>query len=350
MSTTTRLTTGSNATLGVKGLGASTDSMSSSLSMTIQSKSATNTTNTSNNRPLISEKWIKKLSGKMPHLGNTPLEALVIMADAYETGQGIPGIPQDHSRAFFLYANAAKQNHALSSYKLACCYEEGRGTKRDHSKALRFYKKASALGEPKAMHRLGLALLQGELGCPEDQKEGITWLKQAVTLSSGRLPEALHDLAGCHERSSGCTAVIPDEPYARELYVRACGMNYAPSVYRMAAAYEYGHFGLRPSASRCIRLYERAAELGSPEAMLALSAWHLTGAVERPDGGAAAGSTSSSSKGIKNTQEVQILEASEVFAYVWARRAAERQFPKTLFVIGYYWQCCFLLFICLLAI
>ncbi|KAJ9087644.1 hypothetical protein DSO57_1031094 [Entomophthora muscae] len=130
---------------------------------------------------LITEalKWIKRLSSQGIGLGKGAYpDAQFFLANCYNNGS--LGLPVDHDKAFNLYVQASKQNHPAATYRTGVCYEFGAGTKRDHHRALQFFRKAAALGDTAAMFKVGMVLLKGGLGQQPNPREGITWLKRAA--------------------------------------------------------------------------------------------------------------------------------------------------------------------------
>ncbi|KAJ1806871.1 hypothetical protein LPJ56_005027 [Coemansia sp. RSA 2599] len=258
-------------------------------------------------------KWVKKLAGSgiTVHRSNIAAEAQFFLGTVYS--QGIYGIERDDARAFSYYQQASKAQHAEANYRTAVCYEVGVGTRSDHTRALQFYRKAAAQSNVPAMYKLGVILIKGALGTTPAPREGITWLKRAADNATAECPHALHELALCHE-SSEIPGVIPDDSYARELYIKAGKLGYVPSQVRLGQAYEYGTMGCPVDPRRSIGWYTRAAEKGDPDAELALSGWYLTGAEPH-------------------------LPQNDVEAYLWARRAADHGLAKAEYAVGYYYEC-----------
>ncbi|ORY00686.1 HCP-like protein [Basidiobolus meristosporus CBS 931.73] len=262
-------------------------------------------------KALITEalKWIKRLATQGMGIGRAAYpEAQFFLANAYGTAS--LGFPLDHEKAFNLYVQASKQNHAAATYRAAVCYEVGAGTKRDFGRSVQFFRKAAILGETPAMYKLGMTLLKGLLNQNPNPREAITWLKRAATNADAENPHALHELGLCYEKD-GIPSIIPDEAYARELYTQAGQLGYAPSQFKLGCSYEYGTITCPVDPRRSIAWYTRAAEQGDPESELALSGWYLTGA----DG---------------------ILQQSDTEAYLWARKAADKYLAKAEYAIGYY--------------
>lgn len=64
-------------------------------------------------------------------------------------------------------------------------------------------RKAALLGHPPAMHRLGLAEMNGEIGLTKRAREGVKWLKRAAELADQvdpPQPQSLHELAILNEK------------------------------------------------------------------------------------------------------------------------------------------------------
>jgi TPR repeat protein len=286
-------------------------------------------------------KMIKKLASQPVSVGKFPLaDAQFFLAECY--GQGTCGLAVDHAKSFEYYLQASKQNFMNAAYRVAVCYELGAGTKKDYARAVSFYRKASSLNDPHAMHKLGLVLFYGLLNQPKNQREGLSWLKRAANMSDASNPQALHDLGFIYESNpiicstsrsadgtfdsatnkfgyaklstrSNHNVVISDDHHAFELYTKACEFGYAPSLYRVGCAYEYGQMGCAINPMRSIEHYRAAAKHGYAEAELALSGWYLTGA----EG---------------------VIEQNDAEAFRWAQFAAEKNLARAEFALGHYYE------------
>ncbi|TFY64362.1 hypothetical protein EVG20_g5965 [Dentipellis fragilis] len=235
-------------------------------------------------------------------------EAQFFLANCHGTGS--LGLQVDHEKAYHLYLQAAKQNHAAATYRVAVCNEIGAGTRKEPPRAAAFYRKAASLGDTAAMYKLGMILLQGTLGEARNPREAIGWLRRAAEQADEDNPHALHELALLHESPNG--QLVPYDPLkAKELYTRAAYLGYTQSQYKLGQCYEYGTLGSPVDPRRSIAWYTKAAEKGNSEAELALSGWYLTG-----------------SEGV--------LKQSDSEAYLWARRAANKGLSKAEYAVGYY--------------
>ncbi|ORX38914.1 hypothetical protein BD324DRAFT_617863 [Kockovaella imperatae] len=248
---------------------------------------------------------IKKLAeGKIPYA-----DAQFFLANLYGTGQ--LGLQVDHEKAYYLYLMASKLNHPAATYRSAVCNEIGAGTKKDPGRAVLFYRKAAALGDTAAMYKLSMILLGGLLGQPRNPREAIVWLTRAASQADEDNPHALHELALLHERPNNGGVVPHDPNTARELFLQAAGLGYAPAQFKLGACHEFGHLGCPIDPRKSIAWYTRAAEKGDSEAELALSGWYLTG-----------------SEGV--------LKQSDTEAYLWGRKAANKGLAKAEYAVGYY--------------
>jgi TPR repeat protein len=260
---------------------------------------------------LLSEslKLVKRLATTGMGLGKPPYaEAQFFLANCF--GNGSLGLQVDHEKAYNLYVQASKQNHAAATYRTAVCNEVGAGTRRDHHRAVLFYRKASALGDTAGMYKLGMILLNGLLGQPRNIREAIVWLKRAAGQADEDNPHALHELGLLYEKPNN-NIVTHDEGHARELFTQAAQLGYAPSQFKLGSAYEYGTLTCPVDPRRSIAWYTKAAVKSDGESELALSGWYLTG-----------------SEGV--------LKQSDSEAYLWARRAATKGIPKAEYAVGYY--------------
>jgi TPR repeat protein len=245
-------------------------------------------------------------------------------------GNGSLGLQVDHEKAYNLYVQASKQNHAAATYRTAVCNEVGAGTRRDHSRAVLFYRKASALGDTAGMYKLGMILLSGLLGEQRNAKEAIVWLTRAASQADEENPHSLHELGLLYEKPQLAGNCLPcDEAQARELFSQAAQLGYAPSQHHLGACYEFGSLTCPIDPRRSIAWYARAAERGNSESELALSGWwvYMFGI----DGKRAL-------TGIffprYLTGSEGVLAQSDKEAYLWARRAANKGLAKAEYAVG----------------
>ncbi|KAG1143351.1 hypothetical protein G6F37_007222 [Rhizopus arrhizus] len=250
------------------------------------------------------EKLLKQLAAR----GHA--ESQYYLGNLYASGLLSKKGKNEFDKAFPLFVQATKHHHADAAYRAAKCYEDGLGCRKDSAKAVQFYKKAATLNHPGAMYRLGVADVNGELGLSKNPRDGVKWLKRSAEAATGEYPHAVHELALLHERGIP-NVVFVDVQYAVSLYVQAAELDYAPSAFRLGECYEYGKLECQPDPALSIHYYTIAAQHGHREACFALTAWYLVG-----------------SPGV--------LPQSDEDAYLWARRAAEKELPKAEYAVGYF--------------
>lgn len=248
-----------------------------------------------------------KVIRRLATQGDAYSEAQFFLASCY--GVGMLGLQMDHERAYHLYLQAAKQNHAAACYRVAVCNEKGAGTKKEPRRAVAFYRKAASLGDTAAMYKLGMILLTGALEQEKKEREAIPWLKRAAEQADEENPHALHELGLLHATPNHL--VVHDEAYAKDLFTKAAQLGYTQSQYKLGSCYEYGTLTCPVDPRRSIAWYTKAAEKGDSEAELALSGWYLTG-----------------SEGV--------LQQNDEEAFLWARRAANKGLSKAEYAVGYY--------------
>jgi uncharacterized protein len=249
-----------------------------------------------------------KVMRRLATQGDAYDEAQFFLANCH--GTGMLGLQVDHERAYHLYLQAAKQNHAAASYRVAVCNEIGAGTKREPERAAAFYRKAASLGDTAAMYKLGVILLHGSLGEQKNPREAVGWLQRAAEQADQENPHALHELGLLY--ANPAAQIVPYDPaYARELFTRAGHFGYTHSQFKLGQCHEYGSLTCPVDPRLSIAWYTKAAEKGYAEAELALSGWYLTG-----------------SEGV--------LKQSDSEAYLWARKAGNRGLSKAEYAVGYY--------------
>ena len=204
-------------------------------------------------------KIIKRLATQSTGLGKPAYaDAQFFLANCL--GSGSLGLQVDHEKAYNLYVQASKQNHAAATYRTAVCNEHGAGTRKDPARAVLFFRKASALGDTPGMYKLGMILLNGLLGQHRNGREAVVWLKRAAQQADEDNPHALHELGLLYEkppdpsRPPGPTVMF-DEAQALELFTQAAKLGYGPSQHRLGTAFEYGNMGCPIDPRRSIAWY-----------------------------------------------------------------------------------------------
>ncbi|KAF9093225.1 hypothetical protein BGX27_001651 [Mortierella sp. AM989] len=239
---------------------------------------------------------------------NGHAESQHYLAECYASGfaKGKP----DFDKAFPLWVQASKHGHPDAAYRTGRCYDEGLGTRKDNARAVQFYRKAASANHPGAMWRLGVVTLYGELGLTASPRDGVKWLKRSSQAATPEFPFALYELAQLHERGIE-NIVFVDPEYSISLYSQAAELGHAASAFRLGECWEYGKLGCKQDPRLSIHYYTLAAQQEHPESCFALAAWYLVGSVG-------------------------VLPQSDAEAYIWAKRAADKDLPKALYAMGYF--------------
>ncbi|KAL0096875.1 hypothetical protein J3Q64DRAFT_1812304 [Phycomyces blakesleeanus] len=218
--------------------------------------------------------------------------------------------PELH-KAFCLFVQAAKHHHPDASYQAGKAYEEGIGTRRDKAKAVQFYRRAAVLNHPGAMYKLAMAQINGHLGLSRNLRDGHKWLKRSAEAATTEYPLALHVLGSLHEKGDG--VVFPDPDYALSLYREACALGCAPSAYRLGECHASGELGCPQDHQRALDYYSLAAEKGHPEACFAMATYYISGVPG-------------------------LLIASDEQAFEWVQKAADGEWPRAEYTLGYFYE------------
>ena len=175
------------------------------------------------------------------------------LADCYTNGLGTVKNCQEYDCAYPLFVFATQHGHPDPAYRAGTCCENGWGCCRESAKTVQFSCKATAVLHPGAMHRLGIAELNGEVGISKSPREGVKWLKHSTEHTTTEFPHALHELALLHEGHID-NVVFVDCEYAAELLAQASELGNAPSAYHLG---EYGKMGCPQDSALSIHYYVR---------------------------------------------------------------------------------------------
>ncbi|KAL1917628.1 uncharacterized protein VTP21DRAFT_4021 [Calcarisporiella thermophila] len=130
---------------------------------------------------------------------------------------GIPGVIfQDEEYALSLYARAAELGHALSAFRIGCCYDRGEmGAEPNLGLAIHYYLIAAAHQLPEACFALATCYLMGDDEIPCSDLEAYCWALRAAELCH---PSGEYTVGYFLERGIG---VEEDLPGAIRWYCRA---------------------------------------------------------------------------------------------------------------------------------
>ena len=112
-----------------------------------------------------------------------------IIAERYALGDGRR---KSEATAVHWYQKAAELGHTPSMLRLAELLERGQGVKKDEAAAGRWYSKAAEYRDPEAEYQIAIRLLNGKGGFVKDEASGMQWLRRAAAQGHG---EAARELA-----------------------------------------------------------------------------------------------------------------------------------------------------------
>lgn len=137
-------------------------------------------------------------------------EFAVILGDMYSFGLGKPN---DYSKAYKLYSQAAQQGNTEAMCDLGYMYQVGQGVALDLERSAYWYKKSADMGYIHSMRDIGQSFLHG-LGVEVNPKEAVKYFRLA---SDNNYSHGTCDLAYCYLFGIG---IDKDERKAAELYIQ----------------------------------------------------------------------------------------------------------------------------------
>jgi hypothetical protein len=220
------------------------------------------------------------------------IPAMVKVGACYFKGYGVE---RDLAQAGYWFAKGAEHEDAEALYGLGALHHnralaaarEGEGAvgdpdapMREHEQAAAFWERASAKGHAASLHSLALSYGLGE-GVPRDldRMRQLHWEAAA----NGHT-ESQYLVGNYYARGEG--TFKQDDGKAVYWYASAARRRHPDATFRLAAHVLYGR-GVEKDFQRGWELTGKAADLGSPEAMVALAAMIETGECPVSDPGVA---------------------------------------------------------------
>jgi len=178
-------------------------------------------------------------------------------------------------------------DQAVSLYALGLKYLNGKGVKKNNSKAKRLFEKAAKQGYPRAEYQLGVMFRDG-IGVGRDKKAAIKWFRLAAAWGEIDAKTALDDLLGNHKTKNNKAAgknnkaKYDDDPkkmYRRaimylsgnsnqkdfknafQLLKKSASLDHKESQYELSILYKNGN-GTTKSAEKAKKWLDKAAANG----------------------------------------------------------------------------------------
>lgn len=140
------------------------------------------------------QKAVKAEKGQEAHEG-----AMFKLAECYEYGRGVK---QNWAEAAKWYKAAADKRLAVAQLKYGICLAMGKGVKQSWAGAANYYRAAANQGHPEAQYNLGWCYEKGQ-GVKQSWKEAVIWYLKAADARYGR---AQFVLAECYAKGRGVAA------------------------------------------------------------------------------------------------------------------------------------------------
>jgi TPR repeat protein len=188
---------------------------------------------------------------------------------AYQVGR-VADAKNDYTRAIALYGVAAGKGHVAAMTELGSLYLVGRpGVQQNGTEARKWFEKAAALGDARAMFDLGLLYEYGN-EVTQDYTEARKWYEKAAALGDA---EAMNLIGGLYDDLSGWDLLLGrkrlkyrlDYDEAGKWYMKAAALGNATAMFKLGNLYEEGH-GVTKDAKQARQWYQKAADAGNGSA------------------------------------------------------------------------------------
>lgn len=183
-------------------------------------------------------------------------EAFADLGYVFEAGLGAD---RNLGEAVELYKRGAALDSPAATRSLAVMYEQGLGVRRNMDRAVANYIKAAELGDGRAEASLAVLASNGLLTSTPDPALGAAALAKVTART--RDADYTLKLAQMTEKGVGRRA---DMDEAIKLYKRAANLGSAVALAELAALYKLGQ-GVPKDIDRAVEYWQKSAEAGDPE-------------------------------------------------------------------------------------
>ncbi len=236
---------------------------------------------------------IEESLNKLRELAIYDSNAQFLMAEFHEKGL----LERDVKKALKYYTLSAKNGHTEGAYRSGLLFEHAK-TVKSPKEAYVFYKMAASHGHPGGCWKVGNAEMRGELGCSVNLRSACKWMHLSSNCATIEHPEGAYEYANMLE--AGVENILyPDLEESLLMYEKAAELEHPKALMYLAQLYETGDpiKKIDQNMKLSISFYKKAAENGNTLACFSLSNFYLTG-VEKA------------------------LSADEQLAFTWMHKAA----------------------------
>lgn len=237
-------------------------------------------------------------------------EALFMKSKWLEFGKF--GVRQDKKEAFSGYKRAAALGFPRAEYRMGMLFESSN----DYNAAIEHYYSGLRQNDSAASYRLGMMSLLGQHGQPKDYQKGLQFIQDAADSADEDAPQGAYVYGMLLSRElpeiSIPESYLPLDLTAAKMYLeKAAYLGFAKAQFKMGQAYELCQLGCDFNPAYSIHYYGLASRQGQPEAALGVSRWFLFG-------------------------YEGIFAKNEQLAFKYAKDAADAKLPTGEFAMGYY--------------
>ncbi|KAG1934614.1 death ligand signal enhancer [Pimephales promelas] len=173
----------------------------------------------------------------------------------------------DYEAAFSCFLASAQHDYSKAQFNVGVCYERGRGVRRDHSKAVLYYRRAAVAGHRQAQYRCAKLLLnsRGQQSSESDSEAALNFLYAAADAG---LTEAQMYLGVVLSQGSDL-----DKKQSVHYFRMAAEQGDSGALVCLAQCYEKG-LGVSPCVHTAVKLYQQAEARGNLQARDVLTDRH----------------------------------------------------------------------------
>lgn len=185
-------------------------------------------------------------------------KAQYFLGDYYENGKGGK---KDHAEAAKWFRKAAEQGHPQAQFELGSLYECGWGVEEDQDEAIKWYLRASEQGNSDAAYELGRIYANG-FGVEKDLHQAAKWYRQAAESGSDEA-QLMLGLLYCDDEG------LNDPAEAAKWLRLAAEQGHDEAQFYLAELYARGE-GVPEDMDEALKWYRKSAEQGNQDAEEAL--------------------------------------------------------------------------------
>jgi uncharacterized protein len=174
-------------------------------------------------------------------------------------------IRQDYTQALREWSAAAEKGDPQAQFQLAVLYEQGQGTGKGLSEALKWTRMAAENGDANAQFSLGTLLERGT-EFPKDEVEGAKWIERGIAAANSGDPQAQFRLSLLYRAGRH---VERNELVAQRWLDSSAALGNASAQAELGERYLHGR-GVEKNPSEARNWLEKAATQGEDHAIALL--------------------------------------------------------------------------------